>query len=386
MTLACVNLELWYTYSETQDYETILDKTYELAIQSIDEQLPFDTFIGLLLCEGFLYKNNDSFYNLLEKVYKYAKSKGVRKFYIVAGIAEDYQHELDKRNLNYEIVFWDFSVNGMYQSYKDRLDTLPAWHYSSNKFLFLGGVPSRPNRIGLLSHMYDRGLLENAEWSFFPPTTDEDKTWCRDYLDHYEDEEYEEFLKYVTRSVDDRYSAAKDYARLTGKQWADTDIMQTEFLQDPNYIDPKIFTHTSLSIISEGYAYPPITDTSFLTEKTWRAIAHRHPFMLADSPDRYAYLKSKGIRTFEEYFFHSDYVYYGDRNKFEKIVENIIYFMDNKDRYIEQIQKDVEHNYNVFLDIVKQNDCILNSLNIDLEQRKTWFDQKSFVHLFRIPK
>ena len=68
MTAACVNLELWYTYSETQDYETIINKTYELAIQSIDEQLPCDSFIGLLLCEGFLYKNNEIFYNLLENL------------------------------------------------------------------------------------------------------------------------------------------------------------------------------------------------------------------------------------------------------------------------------------------------------------------------------
>ncbi len=109
-------------------------------------------------------------------------TQNLKNLYLIAGICEQYQQELNKRNLGYQILFWDYSVGCVWESYKDRLDQVLPWNSSAGRFLFLTGVPSRPNRIGLLSKFYDKKLLSKGSWSFFPPWTDEDKTWCREHL------------------------------------------------------------------------------------------------------------------------------------------------------------------------------------------------------------
>ena len=115
-----INFELWYTNDETQDQFKIYRTLEDLIYKDIDNAVGVDTLFGLLLCEGFLYKNNEDFYALLDRVEKYAKSKGIKQLYLIAGICEQYQQELDERNLDYKIIFWDYSVGCVWESYKNK--------------------------------------------------------------------------------------------------------------------------------------------------------------------------------------------------------------------------------------------------------------------------
>jgi len=393
MTAIIVNLELWFVYDDEQKYSDIIDKTYQLALQDITKQLTAtsDTVIGLLLCDGFLYKNNDEFYNLLGKLQLDCKNKGIKNFIIIAGIVEDYQHELDKRNLNWKILCWDFSVNGIYQSYKNRLSVLPQWNFNSDKFLFLGGQPARKNRITLLSKFYDKNLLDKSIWSFFIPDKEQDKEWCRNELSHYTDIQYKKFLQDCNRSVDDLYETAKTYAGYTGKQWLDSDILKNEFLNDPNFIDPSVFQSTAFSVVSEGHVHPPGNDYRFLTEKTWRTVLNCHPFILACVPQRMDFIKQKGLKTFESYMSNPQYAYIEDYNdRLDTVVTNTENFLKNISQYKDAISNDIYYNYNRFFQIVKENQAVINHLkekfSISDDVIAYWFEQKSFVHLFRIPK
>jgi hypothetical protein len=338
---------------------------------------------GLLLCEGFLYRNNDEYYDLLSRVEAYAKSQGIEKLYLIAGICEQYQQELDKRNLDYKIIFWDYSVGCVWESYKNKLDQLPNWNPEAGKFLFLTGVPSRPNRIGLLSKYWDSGLLSKSEWSFFPPWTDEDKIWCREHLSRYDDATYDKFISYCDRTIDNKYLQAKDYSRINGKDWNDSNIKETEFIKDPNWIDPRVFSATSLSIISEGHCYPPANDDKFLTEKTWRAVVNRHPIIMADSISRYNYVIERGLRVVNKY----------DTDNYDSMMDSVVntteYFLNSINQNLQKIKKDVNHNFLRFIQIVEENEMFLNVLKtqyyISEEDINQWFRQKSFTHLFRIP-
>jgi hypothetical protein len=279
----------------------------------------------------------------------------------------------------------------MYQSYKGKLDQVHAWNPDADKFLFLGGVPSRPNRIGLMSKYYDADLLNRGVWSFFPPWTEDDQLWCREYLDYYNDEQYNAFLNYCDRAVDEKYAVSKDYSRVSGKEMADRDLLDSPWLNDCGWIDPEVYRNTSVSIISEGSCYPPAVDFEFLTEKIWRAVINNHPFIVADHPDRFTFMKTVGLKTFEEYLAVQNYaILPNEIDRLNTVVSNTQYFLDNVSKYKEQITKDIEHNKNVMFGILNKNnelvDWLHTHLSVTTDSIDKWLMTKDFKTYIRIPK
>lgn len=392
MKAELVNFELWFTYDNEHDQDKLDRTNIALVVADIKEAVArnVDCIIGLLLVDGFLYKDNDRFYSILQKIYQEGTQLGIKKFYLMPGMCADYQEELDERELDYEILNWDFPINQMYQSYKDKLDQVPAWNPDADKFLFLGGVPSRPNRIGLMSKYYDAKLLGRGVWSFFPPWTDDDQQWCREHLNYYTDQEYNEFLEKCDRAVDDKYAVSKDYSRVSGKEMADRDLLDSPWLNDCGWIDPNVYRSTSVSIISEGSCYPPAVDFEFLTEKIWRAVINNHPFIVADHPDRFTFMKRVGLKTFEEYLEVPGYAYLPDEDeRLNIVVSNTEYFLDNVDRYKDQIAKDIEHNKSVMFAILERDKALIQWLKEDLlvsdASIEKWLMSKDFKTYIRIP-
>jgi hypothetical protein len=394
MRAELVNFELWFTYDTEHDQDKVDRLNIELAVADIKEAVGnnnVDCIIGLLLVDGFLYKDNDRFYSILKKIHQEGTDLGIKKFYLMPGMCSDYQTNLDHRSLAYEILDWDFPVNQMYQSYKDKLHLVHEWNPAANKFLFLGGVPSRPNRIGLMSKYYDAKVLDRGIWSFFPPWTDEDQEWCREHLKHYTDDQYTEFLKYCDQAVDEKYAVSKDYSRVSGKEMADRDLLDCPWLNDCGWIDPEVYHHTSVSIISEGSCYPPATDFEFLTEKIWRAVINNHPFIVADHPDRFTFMKRRGLRTFENYLHTPEYAYIeNEETRLDTVVANTRYFLDAVVHKVEQINIDIDHNRTVMFDILDRDQKMIEWLKTELSVSQSsidrWLLTKDFKTYIRIPK
>lgn len=320
-----------------------------------------DTVFGLLLMDGFLYRNPEEFSTDLN-------------IKLVAGMCADRKH-----------LFFDYTHRIVYNSYNS--SEYPKWNHNAEKFLMLGGIPSRKNRINLLEMFYNLGLLESAVWSFFPPWTQEDQQWCRQSLSHLSDSEYTRFIDQCNAQVDAKYNESKNYSKMTRNQWKQEDIYNKPWIKDAGWIDPNIFSNTALSVISEGNAYPPATNYKFLTEKTWRTIAMRHPFVFAGYPEQFEYMKTLGLKTFENYMTIKDYAYLGDEDqRLSAVVKNTKDFLTNKNKFIVELQADIEHNYQVFLDISKQQEQffdMLRSHGVEEDQISYWFDQKGFAHLLK---
>lgn len=394
MKAELVNFELWFTYDEEHNQDKLDRLNIELVVADIKEAIAIknvDCIIGLLLVDGFLYRDNQRFYSILKKIQEEAFSLGIVKLYLMPGICADYQDKLDQQSLKYEILEWDFSVNQLYQSYKEKLDQVPEWNSSADKFLFLGGVPSRPNRIGLMSKYYDSKLLDRGEWSFFPPWTKDDQQWCREHLSHYTTDQYNAFLQYCDRAVDEKYVGSKDYSRVSGKEIADRDLLDSPWLNDCGWMDPEIYRNTSVSIISEGSCYPPAVDFKFLTEKIWRAVINNHPFIVADHPDRFTFMKTVGLKTFEEYLEVRDYAVIPDEaDRLNTVVSNTTYFLNNVSKHKEQIINDIEHNKKIMFSILERDNKLIEWLRHDLSVSKSsiekWLMAKDFKTYIRIPK
>jgi hypothetical protein len=310
--------------------------------------------LGLMLADGFIHQNPG---DLIEQI-----SREV-ELVIVPGLAGT--------NTSYtKTIPFNFNLHTTYNSYKGKVTN--KWNSSSKKFLFLGGVPDRLNRIGLFNKFRKEGLLTNAEWTFFKPWTAEQEDWCRSYTC-----DYDEILKYC-RSIDTIYDSSKHYGTSPGAN---------EWTNNTGWIDPSVYSDTALSIVSEGVNSDDIT-SSYLTEKTYRVFVQRHPFLHASNPGMFDYIKELGFKTFEKYMLIQDYAYLpSEQDRLDAIVINTKYFLENYHKHKDSINQDIEHNYDLFFKLAEDNIQILNNIkskfNIDQTEIDKWFNKKGFGHLVR---
>ena len=333
--------------------------------------------IGVYLLDGFLYQSHRhaKFVRLLNEINDYSKPLGIEKIIIVSGQGEF----IDP--IPFESYFIDYNTRMIYNSYPINPETV-----SGDKFLFLTGMPNRPNRIGLLSKFYDADLLKHSKWSFFSPWTDIDKQWCRQHLSHYSDDEYNTFLKDCDRSFDNKFETAKLYYGTNNNADIQAhDMAQTEWCKSPAYVDSTVFNNTWFSIISEGPNYWG-NENRFVTEKLWRAILHKHPFIFAGHPDQYNYIKYLGFKTFEDYLLIPDYGNIADENeRLNAVVANTEYWIKNKHLY--DMQEDVEHNYRILLNEINDKNQLLNKFkleyNISDDEIDFYFNGKGYDRIIR---
>jgi len=384
MKTKVINFELLYIDGE-QSIDKLVEVNYKTIIDEISHAVTqgHTEIIGLLLMDGFLYKDNDLFFQMMKRVQEHADAVGIKKITLLPGMCENFKNKLELNEINFDIRFFDFTQWMIYNSYRDSIDSIKDWNSMSDKFLFLGGIPSRYNRIILLNKFYKSKMLENSIWSFFPPWTEDDIRWCRSALADCSDIEYENFIKSCSRSIDNRYEETKNYSKLNGKELINSNIYKKSWLKDPGFMDHKIFQDTCFSVISEGNAYDPAKDFYFLTEKTWRTVANKHPFIIAGYPEQVIYAKQRGLKTFEDYFLIKDYYLIdNERKRMQAVVKNTKYFLENFRSKENEIRIDIEHNFNLFLSIAKENINTVNSFS--KEDAEKYFYQKGFSHLIRI--
>lgn len=391
MNIAIVVLELWFLYEDYYDDDMLLDATYNLAMLDIKKAIiekKSDTVIGMMLADGWTYKHNNKWYEFLAKLEYSAKKLGIKKFYLIPGQCHDYQLELDYRNLDFEILEFYWPVQEMKNNYikEDRFNKIKLWNCNTNKFMFIGGSSARIKRIGLLSKLYDAGLLnKNNIWSFYPPWKEDDIIFCRNLLSYYTDNEYNNFIKFATNQLDATYNETHYYTRMSGKELVDTDEFNKSWWKNIGYIENKHFQDTSISIVNDG----PGNDMRFITEKVWIPIVNNHPFILADSPVRFQYCKDIGLRMFEEYMLIKDYGYIEDSyQQIDAVVKNVKYFLENAHRFKKEIKKDIAHNNKVFWKLADYNFKLCNNLekNLDAVGLYKYMTNTYAGNYIRIPK
>tara|TARA_R110000868_G_scaffold102091_1_gene281075 strand:- start:18390 stop:19568 length:1179 start_codon:yes stop_codon:yes gene_type:complete len=375
MKAALIRFERWFLNKEEYSDIDLLNVTYNLSIAEIKRQLTvnnIDTIIGEMWGDGWAYKHTNEWYTFLQKLEIQARKLGIKNFFLAVGQCHEYQEELDNRNLSYKIIKFHWPVQEIINSYRrlNKTDDIKPWNSNTGRFFFPGGFPARPKRIGMLSKFYDEGMLKNAEWSFFPPWTEDDKKWCRNYLKKYTDNNYKKFLKYCTRELDPVYKQIYQYSNMSGINLAKNKVFDQSWWSVVGYLDNKIYNNTSLSVINEG----PGNDLRFLTEKLWLAIFNKHPFILLDSPERFQYCKDIGLRMFEDYVKVKDYGYIEDpEEQMNAVIENTKYFLENLQTNKDRIQEDITHNHKVFykhVDHNKQQEEFLKQLVVGIDIHK----------------
>lgn len=216
------------------------------------------------------------------------------------------------------------------------------------KFLFLAGS-ERLHRVWLLTNFIRHNILQNCHFSFFT-----DKRIITEKMDSipadlftYEDQQLIHNTRYTFPA----------YINLKGTDWS----LQHQLRSS----DVDNFNDTYISIIAEttyfqneygieniyidnlDYHY----NFHFLTEKTYRAIALKHPFILASLPFSLAAIRDLGYKTFSPFVDESYDTITNDRERLEKILSIIKVMNDfSNSQWIDfyyNVQEIVEYNYNL---------------------------------------
>lgn len=113
-----------------------------------------------------------------------------------------------------------------------------------------------------------------------------------------------------------------------------------------NRFNNQICLDTFFSVISEAHCGDS-DETMFISEKTFKVIACRHPFIIMGNKDSMRKMREIGYKTFEG-FIDESYDSLPTHERMESIIESIrkIDKLKNKIEWFKSLEEIVEHNYN----------------------------------------
>jgi hypothetical protein len=181
--------------------------------------------------------------------------------------------------------------------------------------------------------------------------------------------------RYLFPELDD--TAFYDWCNSVCKSLDQIDIQ----LQDgsSNYVgfpyDAGIYQSRCFSIIPETNYIS--RDHIIISEKTWRTIVNRHPFLMASVPGTLQYLRTLGFKTYEQYQALPDYDHcMDDDRRLDAVVTNSMEFVKSCKENTPGIDADIEYNYKMFHSLVAQEikkiDNILESLYHRTDNETAW--------------
>jgi hypothetical protein len=126
------------------------------------------------------------------------------------------------------------------------------------------------------------------------------------------------------------------------------------------HFEPRWYNDTYFSIVAETRVVPVKNTPLMITEKTFKAIAHYHPFLLWAQSGILQHLKSLGFETFDNLFDES-YDHITDHaDRLKAIISNVERF--EKTAYSQLTLEKLQHNHDRFFNQSLVTDCIRNEI------------------------
>lgn len=357
------------------DLEIFKDQLYYIINDSF--QLNLTPYVLLAdIHEGRIYDKNIK--SRFEDVLKIVESLKIEFIFILDGEFENYS-QIEKTD---KIIYSDYLplvtyVHGILAEDQKINDN---WNANSPLGLWTPGKLERSNRIVLISKLWEKNLINKLKLSFYP---------CEDVLHtlkemvNFDDIKFDKFINECKNALDFEVPVERN------------------FIFNGFPFDHSLYSTTSFSIISESDFYGSDVDNNIkpmpkITEKTYRTIINKHPFICAWNPGMIEKLKEKGYKTFEEYWDDPNYNSYQDiEQRHNAIIQNIetchLRLIENE----EKIRNDVEHNLNNYLEVVqkelKKLEPVLNipqhfNKKISITRLVTYFNERNFEYFKHYPK
>jgi hypothetical protein len=127
-----------------------------------------------------------------------------------------------------------------------------------------------------------------------------------------------------------------------------------EIFDTHGYFNPAWYDQTYFSIVAESGVHPTTLHPVLITEKTYKPIAYRHPFVVYGDPGTLSRLRELGFETFNNLFDESYDTITNSRQREHAIIKTIKEFA--QESYSVLTQEKIAHNHAHFFDqeLVKQ--------------------------------
>ena len=224
-----------------------------------------------------------------------------------------------------DILYIDYFA---YRTYEEILihnksSVIYRWPKHADKFLFLTGTPSRHNRIRLLYKLIEAGLKDKCIWSL--PIDDLELSKIHLHLPEVSRSDLDIFLQTYSRKLDK--PLVKPY--------------------DSIVYNASIYAQACFSLVSETSFNS--TTFPYVTEKIYKSILNKHPFILAGDTNSLSYLSTLGFVTFEQFLPIRNYdTIDNTENRLNALVTNAKYFISNIKKNAVEIEEMVKHNVDNF--------------------------------------
>jgi hypothetical protein len=329
MIIAYIDLNYLYPFS-VRLLDEITDEIVNRELTKIN--LPFNKTHLIIASQGESSVN--ILVGIIDKIIAHDFSKIT--LIVSSNIRKTYPQLLSTNILeNCEVVPINYWLFHCMQDLEKRNIRNSSWNWHIEKGYFPTGMLDRHNRVGFLKRLYDSDLLGDIIWTF--PSADKQKSHVLYYF--YQNfgqipVNFEEFFDYCTKNA-----------------FVDNNTLQ----EDPTVIFRAVifpvgqYQLSNFTILSE-------TPDGSITEKTWMTILNHHPFiMLPTSRFLFDELTELGFKTFNNYLPCPEYATVDDlETRWEQTIENIRVFPKILQDRREEISADIEHNYNLCINLRAQ--------------------------------
>ena len=113
------------------------------------------------------------------------------------------------------------------------------------------------------------------------------------------------------------------------------------------YFNPDWYDSTCFSLVVETTEQLPVNGIPFVTEKSFKPVAFRHPFQIQAAPGTLEYIQAQGFVTYNNMFDESYDLLSGDA-RLTKIQQNLREF--KQEPYTAETLERIEHNHARFFD------------------------------------
>jgi len=265
----------------------------------------------------------------------------------------------------FESVAKDMMLDNGLQWHHEELDYEISTQPRPYKFLCYNRMP-RLHRLKMLTELHKKDLHRQALISFHNEDGFLSNVWWRKFqtLPHQDSHwlpTFKYFFEHIFPNLDD-YKLNK-----TEKRWNPVDIKKDDFAH---------FENTYFSVINEtlfykvDYKYKDLldispTDSVFLSEKIFKPLACKHPFVVLGVDKTLSYLKQYGYKTFDKWINESYDNEPDDDKRMEMCVAEIERLTNLSDdewcRMIEEMIPTLQHNFDT---LCRNKNLIVKNLNM----------------------
>lgn len=248
---------------------------------------------------------------------------------------------------------WERHINGTME--RDNLrDKFQYTVANKEKLLLCFNRVLRPHRIALLGLLYEKNLVERSYYSFFNDLTHAEKITWLNFVFKNRGFFSENVFNTIVRNLKNN---EKNFPLILNN---DTGT-NTNSIYDS---DAEFYKNSYFSLVTETYFFGKFNDerweekSVFFSEKIFKPIACKHPFILASTAHSLRYLRDLGYQTFHPFIDESYDLIKDDESRLLAIVNEIEKLSkQTPEQWIEwmtNVKPIVEHNQTVLLNKTRE--------------------------------